>query len=131
MQLGSQYIADVIELNPYDKLAPFEWDVLLVHGTGDDLVDVRYSREAFARYREETEKRGLDRQVVLQEIAGGAHGFSEEHDVLAMGYVEKFLRGEEKEDGKYGYWGFTVRAQRRGKEHVGEGVGGKDGRPFH
>ncbi len=94
MLLGRHYIADVIELNPYDLLAPFAGDVLLVHGTGDDLVDVRYSREAFARYREETGKRGLDRQVVLQEIAGGAHGFSEEHDVLAMGYVEKFLRGE-------------------------------------
>lgn len=99
MLLGRRYVTDVIALNPCDCLAPFGGDVLLVHGTADGLVNIRYSRQAFARYREETEKRGLHRRVVFREIEGGAHGFSEPHDALAMGYVREFLFGENSSAG--------------------------------
>lgn len=81
MKLGRQYITDVIGLDPYKEIAPYTGDVLIVHGTKDSIVALRYAEEAARVYRSAT----------LRVIEGGGHMFRGKHDVLAMEHLRQFV----------------------------------------
>ncbi len=88
MKLGRRYVTDVIGMDPYEEIAGFGGDVLIVHGTDDRIVKPEYAVRAAETYR-----KGPGR-VVLEMIEGGGHGFSARHDALAIGMIGRFLEKE-------------------------------------
>ncbi len=80
MKLGRCYPADVLEMGPYEEIAPYEGPVLIVHGTKDSIVDLEYSNRAQKTYH----------NARLEIIEGGSHGFSRKHDAIAIGYLREF-----------------------------------------
>lgn len=85
MKLGKQYITDVIEMNPFEAIAPYTGDVLIVHGTEDKIVNIRYIQQAHKIYG--ARKTGT---VKLHYIDGGKHMFSKKHDAIAMAHLKNF-----------------------------------------
>ena len=91
MKLGKCYVEDVIHLEPYQEISKFQGDVLIVHGTNDKNVNVKYAEQAYAVYSEETKRNNLTRTVSFHEIKNGTHGFFKRHDAVAIDYLEQFL----------------------------------------
>lgn len=85
MKLGRCYMADVIDMNPFDEIKGYEGDVLIVHGTADKIVAQHYAEEAKRAYL--ARKQG---SVKLHFIEGGKHMFSKKHDIIAMEYLKSF-----------------------------------------
>ena len=50
VRLGAKYALDAQGLDPFREICGFSKPVLIVHGTGDRLVDIRYSRRAAQSY---------------------------------------------------------------------------------
>ena len=86
MKLGRCYIADVVNMDPFEEIKGYEGDVLIVHGTADKIVAMHYAEEAERVYR--AREQG---SVKLRFIEGGRHMFSKKHDVIAMEYLEEFV----------------------------------------
>ncbi|MBQ8781796.1 MAG: alpha/beta hydrolase [Oscillospiraceae bacterium] len=86
MKLGRRYVSDVINMNPYDELVGFSGDVLIVHGSRDNIVDTDYSQKAYDLFRTDSARR-----AELEIIEGGQHGFSKKHDITAIDFIRKFL----------------------------------------
>lgn len=84
--LGKKYIEDVLNYDLYAQAEKFTQNVLLLHGTKDDRVNILYSEELRSK---------LD-LVEYHVIEGGAHSFQGAHFVEAMGYVTAFLEKEIK-----------------------------------
>ncbi len=84
MKLGRRYVADVIDMDPFEEIAPYSGPVLIVHGTKDKIVKLDYSQRAREAY-------GPDR-AELKIIEGGTHGFSKRHDKLAMDELARFAK---------------------------------------
>lgn len=91
MKLGKCYVGDVIGLDPYLEIKEFEGDILIVHGKKDRIVNIKYSKQAYSAYVEETKRKNLTRRVLFYRIENGQHGFSKKHDAVAMIYLEHFL----------------------------------------
>lgn len=64
VKLSSKYALDVMDMDPFQEICGFQKPVLIVHGTKDKLVDIRYSRRACESYQ----------NCKLAEVNGG-HGF--------------------------------------------------------
>ena len=90
MILGRCYVADVIEMNPFEIIKNYAKDVLIVHGTADRIVDIKYAEQAAETYRKGNAERIVDYYV----IENGAHAFSKKHDRIAMMYLEEFAKGK-------------------------------------
>ena len=67
-------------MEPYREISPYTGPVLIVHGTKDDLVRPEYSRRAAAAYK----------NAELFMIEGGAHGFGQAHDRIAVEHLKRF-----------------------------------------
>ncbi len=85
MKLGRCYPADVLAMDPYERIKGVTCPVLIVHGTADKIVHPDYARRAEKACQAAT-------AVQLHMIEGGAHSFSKKHDVIAMGYLRDFAR---------------------------------------
>ena len=85
MKLGRCYVADVIDMDPYEEIKGYHGPVLIVHGTMDSIVKLDYSRQAQRAYP----------NAKLHIIEGGAHGFSKKHDAIATAHLRRFA-GEDK-----------------------------------
>lgn len=94
MKLGKCYVEDVIHLDPYQEISKFQGDILIVHGTKDRIVNIKYAEQAYAAYTEETKRNHLTRIIFFHKIDNGEHGFSKKHDTVAIGYLEQFLEAE-------------------------------------
>ena len=81
MKLGSVYVTDVIDLNPYREIQGYEGPVLFLQGTEDNVVDPGYARRAIREYPDCT----------YHEIKGAGHMFRGEHDELAKQYIREFV----------------------------------------
>lgn len=90
MKLGRRYAADVLAMDPYQEIAAYNGNVLIVHGTTDKIVNIRYAERAAAVYRE----RPHAGRTAYRTIENGAHGFSKKHDVIAMQYLQQFLEND-------------------------------------
>lgn len=86
MKLGKRYAADVVNLDPFAEITAFQGDVLLVHGTADKIVSLRYAERAAETYRAQP----YERSVVYYTIEGGRHMFSKRHDIIAFEYLTQF-----------------------------------------
>lgn len=87
MKLGRCYVADVIELNPFKEIVSYSGNVLIVHGTDDNIVDVSYAERAYEAYI----SRCCDGQTELQIIDGAGHMFMSKYDKIAQNYLKDFL----------------------------------------
>ena len=87
MKLGRCYIADVVNMNPFDEIKGYEGDVLIVHGTADKIVANHYTEEAKKVYC--AREQGT---VKLHFIEGGKHMFSKKHDKIAIECLKDFVR---------------------------------------
>lgn len=81
MKLGRDYAASVLQIDLIEEISRYTGDVLIVHGTGDKIVNPHYSQRAAAAYQ----------NAVLKLIPQGQHGFSKKHDRIALAYVEQFI----------------------------------------
>lgn len=84
MDIGKNYYAPVLDYDVYSVIPAFEKDVLIVHGTNDQLVKVTYSDKAASLYK----------NCEYHTIEGGGHGFFGEQKVTSDKYVSDFLKKE-------------------------------------
>ncbi len=82
MKLGRNYAASVQRIDLIEMISSYTGPVLIVHGTGDKIVEYHYAKCAAETYKNAT----------LKLIKNGSHGFSKKDDQKALGYVEKFIR---------------------------------------
>ena len=81
MKLGRCYVADVLDMDPYEEIKPYRGQVLMVHGTKDNIVKLEYSRRAQRAYP----------NAKLHIIEGGVHGFGKKHNAVAIAHLRRFL----------------------------------------
>lgn len=93
MKLGSRYVTDVIDMNPYDSIKDYQGEVLIVHGAEDKVVDVSYSVRAFETYDQNTpqEFSGLKR-VHMHIIENAGHGFAKKYDREAIEILKDYVK---------------------------------------
>ena len=75
MMLGRSYAADVLEMDPFEEISSYPGEVLIVHGSDDPLVNVRYSRQALAAYEKRAAEEDRKPSCELVVLEGGVHGF--------------------------------------------------------
>lgn len=88
MILGKCYVETIYDLDIYRQIPKYEGEVLILHGTEDDIVPIEYSERAVHTYR----------NARLYRFSGEKHGFSEEGSrrVEAMAWMfAEDLCGEE------------------------------------
>lgn len=81
MKLGGDYARTVVHMDPLKEMKAYDGPVLLIHGTADKIVNVRYARdlkEIYANCR-------------YEEIEGGEHGFKGAADEKACGALKDFI----------------------------------------
>lgn len=88
MKLGRCYVADVVDMDPFDAIKGYEGDVLIVHGTADKIVNLCYAEQAAATYKSEP----YPRSVTYHTIDGGKHMFSKRHDKIALQHLSAFAK---------------------------------------
>lgn len=81
-RLHRRYAETVMEMDPYEEIRGFDGPVLLMHGTADEIVNIRYSREAEKVYT----------HCEYHEFEGAGHGFGGQQDEEAMGYMIRFAK---------------------------------------
>ncbi len=92
MKLGRCYAADVINMDPYEEIQGYRGEVLIVHGTADKIVNIRYAERAVETYKSSQ----CERNVVYHTIEGGRHMFSRRHDRIALQHLRKFAAAEKQ-----------------------------------
>lgn len=93
MKLGRCYVTDVINMGPYEEIEDYSGDVLIVHGTEDNIVKLEYSKKAYEAYLHNGAGEAKSaRRVELKIIEGGQHGFSKKHDMIAIDMLKRFVQ---------------------------------------
>ena len=82
MKLGGDYARVVMDMDPFEAIKGYEGPVLLLHGTADPIVNIRYARRA----------RECFPSCEYHEILNGGHGFTGAHDREAIQFLRGFLR---------------------------------------
>jgi pimeloyl-ACP methyl ester carboxylesterase len=85
MTVCGSYASSVLHMNVFEEIGGYHGNVLIVHGTDDAIVNYGYSLVADEIYRKH------DAQSSLKLIEGGAHGFSDEHDVIACETLKNWI----------------------------------------
>lgn len=81
MKLGGDYARSVINLDPYERLKEYTGPVLLIHGTADKIVNIRYSRKLKDIYPD----------CRYEEIEGGGHVFKGKADKQACLILRNYM----------------------------------------
>ena len=81
IRVGRNYATDVWDLHPYEVLAGYEGDVLLLHGDADSVVDLSVSERAA----------DVIAHCEYHTIAGGTHEFFGPQFEDAVDYILDFL----------------------------------------
>jgi len=101
--LGSQYVTDALELDPYEQINKYRGPVFLVHGDADHIVDHKYSVRAYEEYQK-ADQAALDvgelhamPELQFVTIHGAGHMFMNPRDKhKAMKSVNAFLNNLKK-----------------------------------
>lgn len=89
MKLGKIYAEDVMQMDPYKETENFTGDILLIHGTGDTIVDVKYSD----KYYEVMKEKHPTSTIIYERLEGAPHGFNDtEFDPIAIKYLKDFVK---------------------------------------
>ena len=81
MKLGGDYARTVIGMNPYEAMKGYNGPVLLLHGTADKIVNIRYARKL----------REIYPNCRYEEIEGGGHMFKGKADQQACLILRNFM----------------------------------------
>ncbi len=81
MDVGRRFATDALGLDPYAVIGAYTKDVLITHGSADDLVDVSYSHRAADTYA----------HAELHVIDGAGHGFQGPALAQATARLASFL----------------------------------------
>lgn len=79
MTVGHDYISTLIDYDIYGNIKNFKKDVIIIHGTADSRVPIRYSEKAVETYKSAT----------LYRIQGANHGFNRENYAMGKNYDSK------------------------------------------
>lgn len=79
MTVGHDYISTLIDYDIYGNIKNFKKDVIIIHGTADSRVPIRYSEKAVETYKSAT----------LYRIQGANHGFNSENYAMGKNYDSK------------------------------------------
>lgn len=91
MKLGRCYPADVLAMDPFAEIQPYQGRVLLIHGTKDTLVRPEYSQRACEAYAASCPEGMTPQQrVQLHLIEGGGHGFCAAKDQECIRVLKAF-----------------------------------------
>ena len=82
MKIGGDYARTVIKMNPYEEMKGYSGPVLLVHGTADKIVNIRYARKLKEIYPD----------CRYEEIDGGGHMFKGKADEQACHILRDYMR---------------------------------------
>lgn len=82
MKLGRVYVSDVLDIDPFNEISPYEGPVMIVHGTKDSIVNIDYSIRAEKCYS----------KAKLHVIEKGKHGFSGKADAFATDLLKQFAK---------------------------------------
>ena len=82
MRLDGEYARTVINMNPYREMSGYTGPVLLVHGTADRIVNIRYARKLKEIYPD----------CRYEEIEGGGHMFRGKADEQACRILQTFMK---------------------------------------
>lgn len=83
IDLGKPYFIVGRNLDPYNKIGRYTKPVLLVHGTKDEIVNIKYSEQASKVYP----------SVTYKVIDGAGHSFNDKpHFEEALSFVETYLK---------------------------------------
>ena len=82
MKLGGDYARTVIHMDPFIEMKDYDGPVLLIHGTADKIVNIRYARELKDIYQ----------NCRYEEIKDGEHGFKGASDEKACSVLRDFIR---------------------------------------
>lgn len=81
MDVGRAYFEPLLDYDIYAAIAPYERDVLLIHGDADSLVPLEYSRRAQETYT----------SAELHVLPGAGHGFYGSDAAAANGLISEYL----------------------------------------
>lgn len=84
MEIGKIYNLDARSFDVYDVIGKYTKDVLLIHGTADPIVPIRYAERASKIYD----------NVKYVVIDGAGHGFDDEIEDIAIEETANFLKEE-------------------------------------
>lgn len=84
MLIGKIFHETVVEMNPFEEIAPYTGPVLLIHGTADKTVDYQYAIKAKEAYAPD--------QFHLQLIKEAGHSFTQEQTDSAFVSINHFLQ---------------------------------------
>ena len=82
MKLGRGYVADVIAIDPFKEISPYEGPVMIIHGTKDSIVNIDYAIRAEKAYS----------NAKLHIIEKGKHGFRGKTDAFAIECLKEFAK---------------------------------------
>ncbi len=91
IKIGKDYPASAAKIDAYKEIKKFTKDVLILHGTADSIVPLKYSKHAYNEYIQERQNACEKHPVEFEIIKNGKHGFSKKHDKIAIQHVKKFL----------------------------------------
>ena len=80
MKLGGDYARTVIGMDPYEEMRGYKGPVLLLHGTEDKIVNLRYARALKEIYPD----------CRYEELEGAGHMFRGRDDDRACGILREF-----------------------------------------
>lgn len=83
LTVGKVYFESTLDYDPYEVITAYTGDVLVIHGTADDVVPYEYGVRASEEY--------ASAQFVT--IEGGGHGFSGQDLDTATAAIREFLGG--------------------------------------
>ena len=82
MKLGRGYVADVIDIDPFKEISPYEGPVMIIHGTKDSIVNIDYAIRAEKCYA----------NAKLHIIEKAKHGFRGKTDAFAIEQLREFAK---------------------------------------
>ena len=85
MKLGGEYARTVIGMDPYEEMKGYDGPVLLIHGTADKIVNIRYARKL----------REINSDCRYEEIDGGGHMFKGKADEQACRILQEYMQYDE------------------------------------
>ena len=85
MKVAGAYASSVIRMNIFEEIKGYRGKVLIVHGTGDTIVNYGYALVADEVYR----KNDAESELVL--MAGAPHGFTDDDFDQSCEILKKWI----------------------------------------
>ncbi len=82
MTVGKGYFEALMDYDLFEAVAPYDKKVLIIHGDGDTIAPISYSRQALEVFA----------SAELKELPGAQHGFTEAEAKQAMGWILEYLQ---------------------------------------